>query len=325
MRRLRIVLLLTGLGGLGFLVFHVGTEAIGEAFAHLRWWEFLLVCLPYALVMVVDTVGWRYAFARDVAPFHRLLGARLAGEALNAVTALASVGGEAVKAWLIRRDVPYEESVPSIIVAKTAATTGQALLLVFGIVVAWTALPMDSSVVRGMVWLLGLEIAAVGGFVLAQVTGLVRRAGRLLVSLGIAADAASAETLDRALRHFYRRHWRRVLLSIGLHFAGWLLGALEAYLMLLVLRVPVSLATATVLEAFGSAVRFATFLVPASVGALEGANAAAFAALGYTAGAGVAFTLVRRGRQAVWIVVGLLTLVAMRVGASHGGARRSPA
>ncbi len=49
-----------------------------------------------------------------------------------------------------------------------------------------------------------------------------------------------------------------------------------------------------------------------NIGALEGANAAAFAALGFTASAGLAFTLVRRGRQVVWIMIGLLTLVAMR-------------
>jgi uncharacterized membrane protein YbhN (UPF0104 family) len=325
MGRVRFVLLIAGLGVLAFLVAHVGTEAIAAAFAQLRWWEFLLVCVPYALIMVVDTLGWRYAFARDRAPFHRLLGARLAGEALNVITALASVGGEVVKAWLIRRDVPYEESVPAVVIGKTTATMAQALLLLFGIAIAWAALPMDSGVVRAMLWLLGIEVVAVGGFFLSQVTGLVRRGGRLLAWIGIVGDASYADGLDRALREFYRRDWRRVLLSTGLHFGGWLLGALETYLMLLALRIPVPLATATVLEAFGSGVRFATFLVPASVGALEGANAAAFAALGYAASAGLAFTLVRRGRQAVWIVIGLLMLVVMRSSASLDRARRSPA
>ena len=56
----------------------------------------------------------------------------------------------------------------------------------------------------------------------------------------------------------------------------------------------------------------ATFLVPASLGAFEGANAAAFAALGLGAGAGLAFSFVRRARQAVWIVIGVLVLAAMR-------------
>ncbi len=325
MRRVRLVLFLAGIGGLAFLVSLIGIDALAAAFAELRWWQFLLVCLPYSLIMLVDTLGWRYAFARDRAPFCRLLGARIAGDAVNVVTAMASVGGEALKAWLIRRDVPYEESVPSVVIAKTTITIAQALFLLVGIGVAWAVLSLDSVVVRTMLWLLAVEVVAVGGFFLAQVVGLVRRGGRLLAWLGVADDTSYAERLDLALREFYWRDRGRFLLSVGFHFGGWLLGALETYLMLVVLRVPVPLPTAIVIEAFGSAVRFATFLIPANIGATEGANAAAFAALGFTGSAGLAFSLVRRGRQAVWVVIGLLTLVAMRSGAWLTRPRRSPA
>ena len=324
MRHVRLILFLAGMGGLAFLVARIGIDALAAVFAQLRWWQFLLVCFPYAFVSVIDTIGWRYAFPRDRVPFRRLLGARIAGDALNVVTALASVGGEAVKAWLIRRDVPYEESVPSVVIAKTTITIAQALLLLVGIGVAWAVLPLDSVVVHSMLWLLAVEVVAVGGFFMAQIVGLVRRGGRLLWWLGVAGDTSYAERLDEALREFYRHDRRRFLLSVGFHFGGWLLGALETYLMLVVLGVPVPLPTAIVIEAFGSGVRFASFLVPAGIGAVEGANAAAFAALGFTASAGLAFSLVRRGRQAVWIVIGLVTLVAMRSGARVTGARCSP-
>ncbi len=69
--------------------------------------------------------------------------------------------------------------------------------------------------------------------------------------------------------------------------------------------------TATVIEALGAGVRFATFLIPASLGAFESANAAAFEAMGLGAGAGLAFSFVRRARQIGWIGVGLLVLVSM--------------
>src|SRR4030095_13352861 len=107
---------------------------------------------------------------------------------------------------------------------------------------------------------------------------------------------------------FYWRDRRRLLLSVAFHLGGWLLGGLETYLMLVVLNVPVPVLTPIGIEACGSGVRFATFLIPASIGAVEGANAAAFAALGFTSSAGLAFSLVRRGRQMVWIAIGLLTL-----------------
>jgi uncharacterized protein (TIRG00374 family) len=311
-RTVKIVFLVLGALLLAVLVYRVGAGPILETVRRLAWWQFLLVCLPYAAAMAADTLGWRFAFARDRAPFWRLYGARVVGEALNIVTAVGSVGGEAAKAWLVRRDVSYEESIPSIVIAKTTITIAQALFLLIGIVFAWTSLDVDSQVLRGMLWLLGIEVAAVAGFLGAQLAGLVARGGRLLKSFGVLKDTSSAGKLDEALRGYYRREWGRFALSVSFHLAGWLFGALEAVVVLWALGIDASVVTATIIEALGSGVRFATFLVPANLGAFEGANAAAFAALGFGAGAGLAFSLVRRARQVVWVVVGVGVLLAMR-------------
>jgi uncharacterized protein (TIRG00374 family) len=312
MRTVKTVLLVLGALLLAALVYRVGARPILETMGRLSWWQFLLVCLPYAVITAFDTLGWRFAFARDRAPFGRLYGARMVGEALNIVTAVGSVGGEAAKAWLVRRDVSYEESIPSIVIAKTTTTIAQALFLLIGIVFAWTSLNVDSQILRGMLWLLVIEVAAVAGFFGAQLTGLVARGGRLLKTFGVVDDASRATQLDEALRDYYRHEWRRFTLSVTFHLMGWLLGALEAFVMLWALGIDASAVTATVIEALGSGVRFATFLIPASLGAFESANAAAFDALGFGAGAGLAFSLVRRTRQVVWVVVGIGVLLAMR-------------
>jgi glycosyltransferase 2 family protein len=311
MRALKLVLLVLGIAAIVYAIHRIGWAPILEALARLTWWQLALLCLPYAVITAVDTLGWRYAFPRDPAPFLRLVGARLAGEALNLVTALGSMGGEAVKAWLIRRDVTYEASVPSVVIAKTTLTIAQALFLLIGVALAWSLLATDSRVISAMVWLLVVEIAAVAGFVGVQVVGVVGRAGRLLQWFGVVQRQDYAQRLDAALRDYYRRDWRRFSLSTGFHLAGWLLGALEAYLILFFLAIPADLVTATVIEALGAGVRFAAFLVPASLGAFESANAAAFEAMGLGAGAGLAFSFVRRARQVVWIGIGLVVLVTM--------------
>jgi len=312
MRTVKTVLLVLGALLLAVLVYRVGAGPIVETVGRLEWWQFLLVCLPYAVIMAVDTLGWRFAFARDHAPFSRLYGARVIGEALNIVTAVGSVGGEAAKAWVLRRDVSYAESIPAIVIAKTTITIAQALFLLCGIVVAWTTLDVDSKILRVMLWLLAFEVAAVAGFFGAQLSGLVARGGRLLQRFGVLTDASHAIQLDEALRGYYRREWRRFTLSVAFHLGGWLLGALEAVVMLWALGIDASVVTATAIEALGSGVRFAAFLVPAGLGAFEGANAAAFGALGFGAGAGLAFSLVRRARQVVWVVIGVGVLLAMR-------------
>jgi len=322
MRAVKAVFLVLGAVLLGVLVYRVGAAPILETLRRLTWWQFALVCLPYAVIMAADTLGWRFAFARDRAPFHRLYGARLAGEALNIVTALGAVGGEAAKAWLLRRDVTYEESVPSVVIAKTSITLAQALFLVVGLAVAWSVLPPGMDILRVMTWLLLGEVLAVAGFVGVQVSGLVARGGRLLRLVGAIADTAYAETLDRALRDYYRTEWRRLALSLGFHLAGWILGILDALVILWALGLDVPVATATIIEAFGSGVRFATFLVPANLGSSEAANAGAFAGLGLGAAAGLAFSFVRRARQAVWVGVGLAVLVAMRWSAARAARAR---
>jgi uncharacterized protein (TIRG00374 family) len=310
-RAIRSFATIVGLAILGVLIARIGTDEALTAAARALGWRALLVCLPFALIMAVDTLGWRYAFAYDRVPFLRLMGGRMAGEAVNVVSVVAPIGGDAIKVWFLRPHVPYRESVASVIVAKTTITLSQALFMLIGVAVAIT-LAVDPRLVSAMLWLLLVELIGVGGFLLVQVAGLMSRGARMLARFRTFQALAAAETLDRTLQDFYRREWRRLGLSVGFHLLGWLLGVLETWLFLHMLQVPASLATALVIETLGSAVRFATFFIPGSLGALEGANTAAFAALGFGAPAGLAFSLLRRLRQVVWIALGVLVLLLAR-------------
>ena len=311
MRVVRSLATVAGLALMVILIVRVGSDEALTATARALGWRSLLVCLPFALIMAVDTLGWRYAFAYDRVPFLRLVAARIAGEAVNVMTAVAPVGGDAIKVWFLRPHVPYQESIASVIVAKTTITLSQALFLLIGVMAA-VALAVDARLVRAMLWLLLVELIGAGGFLAVQVAGSLSRGARLLSRVKKLDALAGAENLDRTLQSFYRREWRRFALSVGFHLLGWLMGALETWLFLRVLQIPASLTTALVIETLGSAVRFATFFVPGSLGALEGANTAAFAALGLGAPAGLAFSLLRRLRQVVWIGLGVLVFLLAR-------------
>jgi uncharacterized protein (TIRG00374 family) len=314
-RIVRTLLLLAGLAALGSLIYSLGAGSIAEALARITWGQFLLLCLLFGLNVGVDTVGWQYTLKKDRAPFLRLLAARCAGEAASALTTLAAVGGEAIKAWLVRREIPYEESVPSLILAKTAEVIAQTMLFAVAVLLAWSTRAVDPALAIAMSWLLLVQAIGVAGFVAVQMGGVVGKAGRLLAWGGI---DRGAQRLDTALRGFYRDEWRRFLLATAIHLAGWLVGIVDALVILWSLGLSPSPVTATILEALWAGVRFATFFIPGSLGPLEGATAAAFPALGFAASAGLAFTLVRRARQVVWIALGAAILVMMRpAGASQ--------
>ena len=315
MRTARALLLLLGAVLFIAVLIRVGPGAVAPLFAELSWYLPLIVVFPYGLMTALDTLGWRFAFRRDAVPFRSLLSARLAGEAFNMTTPTASVGGEAVKAWFIRPYVPLTESLPSVVIAKTTITIGQALYLAGGLVMAVAVLPRTSTLLQVMQWLLGLELLGVGGFVTIQVFGVLGAGGRMLQRFGLVAPTGGAQLMDQvnsALVHFYRKEPGRLALSITCHFLGWVLGTLEAYLILWALGRPVSLATAMVIDAFGSGIGFAAFLVPARLGAAEAGQVAVFMALGLGAPAGLAFALVQRLREAAWTGIGFLALTTLR-------------
>ena len=212
-RWLRAGLLIAGAALFGLLVWEIGPRAIVASFARLGVSLLIVLVFPFCVITAFDTLGWRYAFRRDRVSFWGLALARVAGEAVNGTTPTGSVGGEAVKAWLLRDRVSFRESLPSVIVAKTTITIAQGLFLLFGIVVAWLTLSAHASwLLKPMAALLGLEILAVGGFVYAQMAGVLAGSGRMLERIGVMRPAHRGlplKRMDRALSLFYRRQDRK--------------------------------------------------------------------------------------------------------------------
>ena len=187
-------------------------------------------------------------------------------------------------------------------------------VLVVGLVATHAALPSDSLVVRAMQWLLVVQVLAVGAFVAAQAGGALGGGTRWLQKLGW-LSGSPGQTLVQVndeLAHFYRREPARLTLSIFFHFCAWLIGALEPWLILRWIGLPVSLAQATAIEAFSTGIRFAAFLVPGYVGALEAGHVVIFSALGLGAPAGLSFTLIRRVRELAWTGLGFLALAPLK-------------
>ncbi len=326
LRIVRLLLLLAGLAFIAYLIYEVGPASVWDSIRTLSWRLLVVVGFPYGLTTTLDTLAWSCAFRERRTPFGALWGARLAGEAVNATTPTASVGGEPVKAYLVRRWVSLGEGLASVIVDKTTIVVGQGLFLALGLAIAATATSLSGPVMTAMLVLLGLEVVAVGGFVFAQTRGAAGRGGRLLARFGLGPGARGQERLDgldRALTTLYRRHRPQLLVAVLLHFLAWTLGSLEIFLVLGFVGLPVSLPTAIAIEAFGTAIKFASFMIPASVGALEGGNVAIFAAFGLGGAVGLSYTLIRRLREAAWVAVGLVAMAMLSV--RPAGAGESPA
>jgi glycosyltransferase 2 family protein len=310
----RVLVLIGGVCLLGMLVISVGVEPVVDAFRAMSWWLLLVLVFPCVPANIFDTLGWRFAFPHDRVSFLTLWRARLAGEAVNTVTPTASVGGEAVKVWLLRPRVPYSEGFTAVVVAKTTITVAQGLFLLLGLLLV-SGSAADSRLVAAMRWLIVVELFAVAGFIAVQVSGIVGGAVRVVgAKLGFSsalARAADVGLVEHTLRDFYTRRPYRLALSLGSHFVGWLLSAAELWVVLRLLGVEISPTSALILEAFATGIKFVTFFVPAGVGTIEGGLVLIFVAFGFGAPLGLAFALVRRFRELCWTATGLIVLMAM--------------
>lgn len=313
MTMVRVVFMILGLASVGYLVAFTGVETLLAPIRALSWRVALFIVFPYTAVALLHTIAWRFAFPRARVAVSRLFAVRLAGEALNFGT--ASVGGEPAKAYLLQPSVSLVEASAAQFVEKTSITIGQVLFLALGLAVALPLFDLPSDFLRAMVALLGIQIVAVAAFVLVQRVGIVGSALRLLQRFGMRVSGSRAKGLlsvDRALAASYRERPGAVVRCILIHLLGWIVGSLEVYLVLMWLGGSNSFATALVIDAFGTGVKFLAFAVPGALGVLEGGFMIAFSAVGLGSGLGLSFTLVRRLRMVIWSALGLVVLAVLR-------------
>jgi len=330
-RWLRPLLVLTGLALVGYLVGQIGPASIWSSFVTLGWRLPIVLVFPHALALAVDTLAWRLLLPIPV-PFGLLLRARLAGEAVSLATPTMSVGGDPVKAYLLRPRLPMLDGFVSVIADKTTVVAGQVVFLALGLLAAFLVAPPAGRLLPIMVGLLVVEVLAVSGFALVQASGALGGGGRLLGRLARRVGLGGAERfeqglgdLDRALAALYRRRRRRLVAAAIVHAVAWATGGLEIYLVLSLLGTPAPLGIALIIDSFASGVKFASFMVPASLGVLEGGYVVFFEAFGLGAAAGLAYVLVRRLREITWAVVGFLALGVSGRATMRRPAGRTPA
>ena len=277
-------------------------------------WLILVVIFAYLIVYYLDTMGWRMAFRKEVKlpNLWRFFLARQAGEAINYTTPSAYIGGEPVKAMVLKRryGVNIVDGLSSVVIAKTTLFLSKVVFLLMGVVLALRFLRLSSLIATGILWtfigVLGLFVV----FVLLQRKGLfmlgLKIARKLKLSEMFEDKQAHLEEIDRTIGNFYLNDRLRLLGSFLFHLSGWIAGLIEVYIILYFMGVRVDWVRAFVIEVFMKTANSAFFFVPAAIGVQEGAGYAVLAALGIGGEVGVALSIIKRIRELSWAGFGLL-------------------
>jgi uncharacterized protein (TIRG00374 family) len=338
---LKLFLLVVGLLTLILIVWHIGPGQIYDAAAQLGPVALLALLIPSVIMYVVEAYGWKVTLgpsAKDI-PFWRVLAIRTAGEVVNMTTPTAYVGGEPLKAYLLKKqNVPMVEGLASVIIAKTTMTIAEVLFILLGIALSvWLLGGNDSSGQTVAAALLGVGLLAFGtaAFVFVQRQGLFTWLLGFLRKIGLKiayleAREEQLRSLDRTILTFYRDNRPAFYSSTGLFFLGWMAEALEVYVIIYYLGGPAMALSAISIGALSVFIKGGTFFIPGSLGAQDGGNMLLLSAFGYSDVTGIIFALLRRFRELVWIGLGLLCLAlvggraaAIQEGGTHDLENRS--
>ena len=315
----KLFLLFVGLLTLVLIVWHIGPGQIYDAAAQLGPVALLVLLIPSVIMYVIEAYGWKVTLgpSAKAIPFWRVLAIRTAGEVVNMTTPPAYVGGEPLKAYLLKKhNVPMVEGLASVIIAKTTMTIAEVLFILLGIALGvWLLGGNDSSGQTVAAALLSVGLLAFGtaAFVFVQRQGLFTWLLGFLRKIGLKiayleAREEQLRSLDRTILSFYRDNRPAFYASTGLFFLGWLSEALEVYVILYFLGGPAMALSAISIGALSVFIKGGTFFIPGSLGAQDGGNLLLLKAFGYSDVTGITFALLRRFRELVWIGIGLLCL-----------------
>ncbi|MYA29408.1 MAG: flippase-like domain-containing protein [Nitrospira sp. SB0672_bin_25] len=317
---IRLLFLAAGFVVLGGLIWHIGLPQIWETVERVGFVAFCIILTPLLVVYLLDAYGWSLTLGQwsGRVGFVRLFMVRMAGEAINVTTPTAMLGGEPMKAYLLTRyQVPMVEGLASVVTAKTIMVVAQIFFMLSGLgVTLWMVGTGEYNVLVALLTL-GLLGFGVFLFLLLQRYGIGR--GLLAVADACRIRSQRLETwrpqlldLDDTIRTFYRERRRTFLLALGVHFVAWLTELFEVYAILYFLGAEVGWLSSFSIAAIAVLIKGSVSFVPGGLGAQEGGYLFLLMVLGHDEVTGITFALIRRLREILWILIGLVFLAVLR-------------
>lgn len=321
----RVGMVLAGLGFLVWILWAVGWTAIESNLSVIGPWFVVLVVL-YFFAELAFTAGWWVLIDPPLRPtnFRSLFGVYLAGHTVNYLVPSGNFAGEPVKAHLMRDTMGLSHALASVTVHKHAELLAQWVFLVAGMVLSLSQFDLSTPVKLAAAALLGGL-----GVTLLLMTWALRK-GTFLPMLNrlarwrpLAARLASyqpvAEALDAKVQTFYSRKRSHLFAtSTAWCLVAWCGGLLETYVILRLLSPGAGWMTAVAVETVAMILNSLLVFVPGRVGTAEGVRVGVFILLGLPAAQGVAYGIVRRGRELIWIIPGFVVLLKRYAGRLGG-------
>jgi uncharacterized protein (TIRG00374 family) len=309
-RHARAILFLAGIALAAVLVWRTGWPAI-EANLALIGWRFFGLTALYLLAEIAFVLGWRSVMdpRPPLSSVPDLLRIYLVGNTLNYL-APGSVAGEPVRVNMLRDRMETPGAIASVAIFKHAHLLSQAFFVAGGLGVAVVYFDLPQAVrwaaLASLVILCGLLVLMTWGLQKGSFAPLLSVLSRFrFLARRIAHYQEGARSLDEIIKKFYVHRRPHFFSAAGWCLLGWCGGLLETYIVLRLLAPGRGWETACAAESLAMLLNNLFLFVPGRAGTAESIRTGVFVLLGMPASTGVAYGLVRRTRELLWVLPGL--------------------
>lgn len=308
--------LLTGIG-VGvfiYLVYSMGWRNILDNIANFGGW-FVVILLVQMVWVVLQAISW-YIIQNSLFQRAELLffiRIKIISDTMNTVLPTANLGGDAMRAYLVKPRIPLKEGVAGIMVDKTVESIAGTLFMAFGILITILFFPIPRALVTPAIVCLLALMAAIALLIFFQFRGFYRSAMNLFgwvpaVRRLLQEKEEMLCTLDENMRRLYLTGGVNIPLAIGLHFLARLVGVLEVVIVLRVLNQPVGFLGAWFISAAVTIANTILFIVPGHWGVQEGMYVLVLKTMYFSGSVGLSLAVIRRIRRIFLLGFGLLLL-----------------
>ncbi len=306
---MRVMALFGLLGGLALVTLLVLTNGAGEIWhgiTALGWAGFAVVTAFHLALIVLMGIAW-WLLGRGRAPWPRFAWGRLIRDSASEALPLSQIGGYVVGARaLALAGLSSAFAAGSTVVDVTVELVAQLGYTIIGLAVLDAVRP--DNVIAGPV-LAGVGVMAVLAVIFIAVqargAGVAERIGARVASQLLGRTIAQSGAVRAEIQQIHARP-ATLALAAGVHLAAWLLSGVETWLTLGLMGVPVSLASALVIDSLLYGMRSAAFMVPNAFGVQEGGLVFLGSLFGVAPDAALALSFIKRGRDLVIGVPALL-------------------
>ncbi len=308
-----------GISLFAYLVHRAGPEKLLESMSTLGWGLGLVIAWG-GVAHVVKTWAWRITLLQEKhqVSFARMLGLRLASEAVGQLGGFAQLFGEGLRVSLLGPAMPLASGITSVTLDRAFFVLSAAVVSIVGLLAVLIILPLSHALALYG----GLSVCTLIGFVLLSLVAVKKRWPVLSVAarvLGrfryfkswIERERSLIHSVENNLLDFYHHtsgsFWASFALNVACHVAA----VLEVYLILWLLGAKVSLFGALAAEALTKLVNIAGTFNPGNIGTYEGGNMLIVKMFGFSAATGLTLAFVRRMRSLFWAGVGGLCLAVL--------------